>query len=111
MGSLSLLQGIFLTQGWDLGLPHEKQILYNLSHQGSPCVCVCVHVCVYIMYVCMYMYEVKQSESESRSVVSVGPHRLHICDPMDYAVHGILQARMLEWVAIPFSRESSQPRG
>ena len=31
-------------------------------------------------------------------------------DPMDYTVHGILQARILEWVAFPFSRESSQPR-
>ena len=31
-------------------------------------------------------------------------------DPMDYTVHGNLQARILEWVAIPFSRESSQPR-
>ena len=29
---------------------------------------------------------------------------------MDYTVHGILQARILEWVAITFSRESSQPR-
>ena len=29
---------------------------------------------------------------------------------MDYTVHGILQARILEWVAFPFSRESSQPR-
>ena len=29
---------------------------------------------------------------------------------MDYTVHGILQARMLEWVAFPFSRGSSQPR-
>ena len=29
---------------------------------------------------------------------------------MDYAVHGILQARILEWVAFPFSRGSSQPR-
>ena len=29
---------------------------------------------------------------------------------MDYTVHGILQARVLEWVAFPFSRESSQPR-
>ena len=29
---------------------------------------------------------------------------------MDYIVHGILQARILEWVAIPFSRGSSQPR-
>ena len=29
---------------------------------------------------------------------------------MDYTVHGILQARILEWVAFPFYRESSQPR-
>ena len=38
-----------------------------------------------------------------------------LCDPMDYnapgsSVHGILPARILEWVAIPFCRESSQPR-
>ena len=32
------------------------------------------------------------------------------CNPMDYTVHGILQARILEWVAIPFSTGSSQPR-
>ena len=30
--------------------------------------------------------------------------------PMDHTVHGILQARKLEWVAFPFSRGSSQPR-
>ena len=29
-----------------------------------------------------------------------------LCDPMDYTVHGILQARILEWVAFPFSRVS-----
>ena len=33
---------------------------------------------------------------------------LTLCDPMDYTVHGIFQARILEWVAFPFSRESSQ---
>ena len=38
-----------------------------------------------------------------------------LCDPMDYSlpgssVHGILQARILEWVAISSSRGSSQPR-
>ena len=33
-----------------------------------------------------------------------------LCDPMDYTVHGILQARILEWVAFPFSRGSSQTR-
>ena len=35
---------------------------------------------------------------------------LTLCDPMDYTVHGILQAGILEWVACPFSRGSSQPR-
>ena len=33
-----------------------------------------------------------------------------LCDPMDYIVHRILQARILECVPLPFSRESSQPR-
>ena len=33
-----------------------------------------------------------------------------LCDPMDYTVHGTPQARILEWVAFPFSRGSSQPR-
>ena len=33
-----------------------------------------------------------------------------LCDPMDYIVHGILQARILEWGAFPFFREYSQPR-
>ena len=32
------------------------------------------------------------------------------CSPADSSVHGILHARILEWVAIPFSRASSQPR-
>ena len=36
--------------------------------------------------------------------------RVWLFDPTDYTVHGILQARMLEWVAFPFSRRSSQPR-
>ena len=40
---------------------------------------------------------------------------LALCDPVDYSlpgssVHGILQARILEWVAMDFSRGSSQPR-
>ena len=32
------------------------------------------------------------------------------CNPLDYTVHGILQARILEWVAFPFARGSSQSR-
>ena len=54
VGSLALLQRIFPTQGSNPGLPHFREILYQLSHKGSP--------------------------------------------------------RILEWVAYPFSRESSQPR-
>ena len=34
---------------------------------------------------------------------------LTLCDPMHYTVHGILQARILEWVVFPFSRRSSNP--
>ena len=44
-----------------------------------------------------------ESVSESSSVVA-------LCHPMDHAVHGTLQAGVLEWAAVPFSRGSSQPR-
>ena len=54
VGSLSLLQGIFLTQELNQGILHCMQILYRLSHKGCP--------------------------------------------------------RLLEWVAYPFSKGSSQPR-
>ena len=36
VGCLTLLQGIFPTQGSNLGLPHCRRIIYRLSHQGSP---------------------------------------------------------------------------
>ena len=36
VGSLSLLQEIFPTQGSNPGLPHGRQILYQLSHKGNP---------------------------------------------------------------------------
>ena len=44
------------------------------------------------------------SSSESPVVVSDS------LQPMDCTVHGILQARVLEWVSFPFSRGPSQPR-
>ena len=47
--------------------------------------------------------QVKWTQSETQSCPT-------LCDPTDYTVHGILQARILEWVAFPFSRGSSQPR-
>ena len=53
----------------------------------------------------------EKSESESEVAQSCPT----LCDPMDYSppgssVHGIFQARILEWVAISFSREYSRPR-
>ena len=57
------------------------------------CVCVCVHIYIYI-YIHIYVAQSCPT----------------LCDPMDYAVHGVLQARILKWVAVPFSQGSSQPR-
>ena len=39
-GCHSLLQGIFPIQGWNPGLLHCRQILYHLSHQGSPVITI-----------------------------------------------------------------------
>ena len=63
-------------------------------------------VCDWLISLCWWCLE---NESISCSVLSDS------CDPMGYSlsgpsVHGILQARILEWVAIPFSRGSSWPR-
>ena len=64
-------------------------------------VCVCVCVCLVCVCVCV--------------CVLVAQLCLTLCDTMDCSLpgsstYGILQARILEWVAIPFSRGSSQPR-
>ena len=53
---------------------------------------------------------VGRSRSAFESEVKGSQLCLTLCDPMNYAVHGILQARILEWVAFLFSRGSSQPR-
>ena len=69
-------------------------VFYSNYKQVVLAVCVCVCVCVCLC----------QSLSHVR-----------LCDPKDYgspgsSVHGIFQARILEWIAIPFSTGSSQPR-
>ena len=51
-----------------------------------------------------WVYQPYEAHSESHL------SRVWLCDPMDYTVHGILQARILEWPPIPFCRGSSQPR-
>ena len=59
----------------------------------------------------VWKYNMKKVKSESVSHSSCPA----LCDPMDRSppdssVHGILQARILEWIPIPFSRGSYQPR-
>ena len=50
VGSLSLLQGIFPTQESNQGLPHCRQILYQLSYQGSPYMCVYIYIQIMLLY-------------------------------------------------------------
>ena len=85
VGCHFLLQGVFPTQGLNLGLPSFRQILYCLSHQGSPM----AHAA---------------AAAAAKSLQSCPT----LCDPIDGSplgspVPGILQARTLEWVAISFS--------
>ena len=84
--SLSLLQGIFPTQGSNPGLPHCRQILYQLSHKGSPRTPEWIaypfsrgssrlrnrtgFYCIPGGFLTNWAIREAQSESESRSVVS-----------------------------------------
>ena len=125
-----LFEGIFPTQGLNPGLPHCRWILYQLSHRGSPQMLEWV----------AYLFSSGSSQPRSWTGVSciagrfftnwairevlIGPREKErevaqscstLCNPMDCSlpgssVRGILQARVLEWVAIPFSRGSSLPR-
>ena len=76
--------------------------------QTSSCVCLVSQSCTILLDAMdcnLPIYEIVinwQSESENHSIVS------NSLQPHDYTVHGILQARILEWVAMPSSRGSSQ---
>ena len=69
-----------------------------------------------VIFLTIYVYtNMHTSYYKSVSCWSCSTLWTWTCDPMDCSlpgssVHRILQARMLEWVAIPFSRGSSQPR-
>ena len=68
------------------------------------------------IYNSMYMKVWNREICRDRKHISeVTQSCLTLCDPMDCSlpgssVHGIFQARVLEWVAVSFSRGSSQPR-
>ena len=55
-------------------------------------------------------WQLAKVKSAIHSVVSNSFCNPVSCSPPDSSAHGILQARTLEWVAIPFSRGSSRPR-
>ena len=61
----------------------------------------CLHFFFAIVIKVPYIFEMR---------VKVTPSCPALCDSMDYTVHGIIQARIPEWVAFPFSRGSSQTR-
>ena len=75
--------------------PHCRVNFYPLNHQGSP------HICFITM-------PVKGKELVAQLCLTLSDPV--DCSPPGSSVHGILQARILEWVAVPFSRGSSQPR-
>ena len=100
VGSHSFLQGIFLTQRSNPGLPHCRWILHQLSHETS-LVAEKMHMVGNLHMSCVC----------AKCLQSC----LTLCDPMDCclsdsSVYGILQARILECVAMPSSRESLKPR-
>ena len=69
----------------------------------------------YVSYVSLYRQEsslplASPGKPLSGHEVKVAQSCPTHCDPMDYTVHGILQARILKWLAFPFSRGSSRPR-
>ena len=55
-------------------------------------------------------HDISKALKRKKVKIKVTPLCPTLCDPVDYAVHGILQARILEWVTSPFSRGSSQSR-
>ena len=102
-----LFQGIFPTQGSN---PISASLalaggFFTTKPPGKPQVCFCP----FLNAITKFFHRLQTSESE------VAQSCPTLCDRMDYSLpgsslHGILQARVLEWVAISFSRGSSQPR-
>ena len=93
VGCHFVLQGVFPIQGSITGLLHCRQILYCLSHQGR-----------------LFFFFFFSSTTLLLPTHLPPPSCTHApsCNPMDFSspgssVHGLFQARILEWVAISFS--------
>ena len=105
VGNLSLLQGIFPIQGSNPGLPHCRQILYHLSHQGSPNFVKliikprnCAPSCVQLWHMLLPLLGILfSSPSPDKTLLSFkNPFKCHLCmklamTSMDNACHILLQ--------------------
>ena len=60
-----------------------------------------------VSFQCMTKFTTNNKKKKEKKITQSYPT---LCDPMNYTVHVILQARILEWVASPLFRGSSQPR-
>ena len=88
----------------------EQQTHLNLGKEFKTGKAVYCHP-AYLTYMKCEMPGWMNHKLESRLKVKVAQSCPILCNPMDCIVHGILQARILEWVAFPFSRGSFQTRG
>ena len=117
VGSLSLLQWIFLTQESNQGLLHCRQILYQLSYEGSPKSKSLCHVQLWDPMDCMFI-EFSRPEYWSGypflSPVDLPNPEIEPRSPKLQADYLPAEPqgspRTLEWVAYPFSSGSSWPR-
>ena len=126
MGWFSMLSSRGSSQpGSNSGLPHYRQSPYHLSYQGSPGI---LELGAYSFSMGLPDPEIEPGspalQTDSllaelpRKPIYVFSHFSHVSlfatlmdhKPPDFPVHGILQARILKWIAISFSRGYPSPK-
>ena len=85
----------------------SSQALLFPSSEGS--VCPTVNLSLQFCSKAIRLMCIHQALISNAEEVKVSESCPTLCDPMDYTVHGILQARILEWIAVPFSRGLPNP--
>ena len=85
VGSLSLLQGIFPTQGSNLGLPHCRQILYQLSHKGDLQILAIIPGDFFPIFNFEHLGLLSWASVQFSSATQLCPT---VCDPMDCSMPG-----------------------
>ena len=83
------------TDNWTFSLPHFKKCF--LCTAGN---IAAILTLLFLLLPLLRNHKMKVKVTQSCPT---------LCDPMDYTAHGILQARMLEWVDFPFSTSLPKP--